>query len=65
MTNEIKKIMKLRKMTQVELAKKLGIKQDNLNHQFKRDNFRINDLQKIAEILNCEFKAFFVLKDDE
>ena len=57
--------MKLRGIKQKDLAEKLGISDVNFSQQLSRNNFRINDLQKIAEILNCEFKAFFVLKDDE
>lgn len=52
MTNEIKKILKLRNMTQVELAEKLGISAVNLSQRLSKDNY-------------CEFKAFFILHDED
>jgi hypothetical protein len=43
--------------------RRLGISTQNLYGRMKRDNFTDKDLQKIAEVLNCTFKAGFVLND--
>ncbi len=62
--DEIKQIMKMRGIKHKDLAEKLGISSENLSHQMKRDNFRIKDLEKIAVILNCDFKYFFIPKEN-
>lgn len=59
MTEQIKKVMQIKGIKQKDLAEKLGISSVNLSQQFKRDNFRIKDLIKIAEILECEFTYNF------
>jgi hypothetical protein len=46
-----------------KLARRMGILPQNFNRQMKRDNFAEKDLQRIAEVLNCDFEAGFVLKD--
>ncbi len=32
-------------------------------NKHKRDNFSTNELNEIAEVLNCEFEGFFVDKE--
>lgn len=59
MKNEIKRMMKIRNMNQSELAKKLGISKENFSQQLSRNNFRINDLIKIGNILECDFIAYY------
>ena len=56
-------LVKRGNISEAELARKLGISQQNLYGKMKRDNFTDNDLQRIAEVLNCTFKAGFVLND--
>ena len=64
MTEQIRNIMKIRGMKQKDLADALGISTVNLSQRLSKDNFRTNELEKIAEILNCELKCFFVIKDN-
>lgn len=64
MTEKIRIVMLKRKVTVTELASKLGYKsQSSLSDKFRRDNFAEHDLQKIAEALDCDFEAHFVLRD--
>lgn len=55
----ISEFIKLRlkeiKLTQSELANKLGISKQNMNNKLSRDNFSSMELSQIAEILNVEF----------
>ena len=48
-------------ISESELARRLGVSTQNLYGRMKRDNFTVKDLYWIAEILNCTFKAGFVL----
>jgi len=50
-------------MTQVKLAAKLGITPATLNDKLVRDNLSERDLVKIADALDCDFEACFVLRD--
>jgi transcriptional regulator with XRE-family HTH domain len=56
-------LVKRGNISEAELARRLGILPQNFNRQMKRDNFTEKDLQRIAEVLNCDFEAGFVLKD--
>ena len=35
----------------------------NLSNKLKRDNFSEKELNQIADILNCDFKGIFVMRD--
>ena len=63
MSKKIKMIMLERKVTQMQLAEKLGTSQSNLSNKLKRDNFSEKELNQIAEILNATFEGNFVLND--
>jgi hypothetical protein len=56
-------LVKRGNLSEAELARRLGILPQNFNVKMKRDNFTEKDLQRIAEVLNCDFEAGFVLKD--
>ena len=62
MTNKIKALCAMRGITQQELADKLNTPQSNLSKKYKKDDWRESDLQKIAEVLNANFKGCFKLK---
>lgn len=64
MTNRIKALCAMRDITQQELAEKLNTPQSNLSKKYKKDDWRESDLQEIAEILNADFKGYFVLKEN-
>ncbi|MCL2293662.1 MAG: helix-turn-helix transcriptional regulator [Spirochaetes bacterium] len=64
MTEKIRILLVKRgNISEAELARRLNISTTNLYNRLKRDNFTDRDLQKIAEVLNCTFKAGFVLND--
>lgn len=63
MTKKIKHLLVEREMTQAKLAEKLNITGATLSDKMKRDNFTENDLIEIADILNCDFKGIFVMRD--
>jgi transcriptional regulator with XRE-family HTH domain len=49
--------------SEAELARRLGMSTTNLYNRMKRDNFRDRDLQEIAAVLGCTFKAGFIFDD--
>lgn len=53
-SDTIKDLLKMKKITQVELAEKLGMSKQNINNKFKRNTFSPDELVKIADILNME-----------
>jgi DNA-binding Xre family transcriptional regulator len=62
MTEKIRILLiKRGNISEAELARCLGMSTTNLYNRMKRDNFTDRDLQKIAEVLDCTFKAGFVL----
>ena len=56
-------LVKRDNISEAELARRLGMSTTNLYNRLKRDNFTDQDLQRIAEVLDCTFKAGFVLND--
>ena len=50
-------------MSEAELARRMGETPQNFNRKMKRDNFTERDLRRIAEVLNCDYEAGFILKD--
>jgi len=64
MTEKIRILLVKRgNMSEADLARRLNISPQNLNNKMKRDNFTERDLNSIASVLNCSFKATFVLND--
>lgn len=57
---QILKLRKKKKISQAELAKKIGTKQSNIARiEAGQQNFSIDTLEKIAEALNCQLKVNF------
>ena len=56
-------LVKRGNISEAELARRLDMSTTNLYNRLKRDNFTEGDLRRIAEVLNCDFEAGFVLKD--
>lgn len=50
-------------ISQAELARKLGTTPANLNQKIKRETLKQDELEKIAEILGCVWRAEFIFKD--
>lgn len=61
------KILLIKKgdMSLTDLAKLLNTSIQNLSNKMKRDDFSEKELVKIAEVLNCEFKGSFIMKDSK
>ena len=57
---QILKLRKQKKLSQLELAKKVGTKQSNIARiESGQQNFSIDTLEKIAEALNCKVNISF------
>lgn len=56
----IKMICGFREMPVSKVAEKLNKKTSNFYQMLKRDNFRENELQQIADILNCDLEISFI-----
>lgn len=63
MSEKIKIVLLKRKMTVTALAELLGTTRSNLSNKLSRDNFDENELQEIAEALNCDLDMNFTLRD--
>ncbi len=60
MSDEIIKLLEDREMTQKQLAQKLGISEPTLSKKLTYDNWRENDLYKIAEACDCRYEGRFI-----
>jgi len=56
-------LIKRGNISEAELARRLNMCTTNLYNRLKRDNFTDKDLQRIARVMNCKYKAGFVLND--
>ena len=56
-------LVKRGNISEAELARRLNDSPQNFNAKMKRDNFTDKDLQRIAKVLDCTFKAGFTLND--
>ena len=57
----IKELLIKKKITQTELAKKLGTTRQNLNNKMSRNNFTTTELYQISQALNVEL----LIKDND
>ena len=55
-----KKMMIDKSVTQVSVAAKLGVKKQNFNNKLRFDNFRIEEIMKISDILGYDLKLQFI-----
>ena len=63
MGEKIKIILNRRNMTLSQLAEKLGQSRQNMSNKMSRDNFTEKELYLIAEALDCNFVASFIMND--
>ena len=56
-------LVKKGNISEAELARRLNKSPQSFNSSMKRDNFTENDLQEIAKVLDCEYKATFIIKE--
>lgn len=64
-TEQIKILCVRCKVSEAELARRLGTSPQNFNSKMKRESFTIEDLEKIAEVLGVEFKRNFILDNGD
>ena len=50
-------------MTEADLARRTGQTPQNMNNKYKRNTFKISELQKVAEAMDAELKITFVDKE--
>ena len=63
MSEKIRITLLKRKISITDLANTLGTSQSNISNKLKRDNFSEKELNQIADILNCDFKGTFIMRD--
>ena len=63
MGERITVLLKRRNMSVAELAERTGQSKQNLYGKMNRDNFREEDLHKIAAALNCTYFCGFRMED--
>ena len=62
-SEKVKVILKRRGMTMGDLAEKTGQTRQNLSNKMSRDNFPEKEIREIAAALDCDYEAFFVMRD--
>ena len=50
-------------MTEAELARRTGQTPQNMNNKYKRNTFKISELEKVAEALDAELRISFIDKE--
>jgi len=63
-TNNIKTVLKQRKITQAELAEKIGMTRNGLSLSLKNDDFKTSVLAKIAKALDVQVSYFFEVEPE-
>jgi len=56
----LKKLMIDKGIKHIEVAEKLGIEKQNFSNKLKVKNFRITDVEKIADIIGYDVKLTFI-----
>lgn len=49
-------------ISEAELARRTGQTPQNMNNKYKRNTFKVSELEKIAEALDAELKISFIDK---
>ena len=50
-------------ISEAELARRTGQTPQNMNNKYKRNTFKISELEKVAEALNCTLEIRFIDKE--
>lgn len=50
-------------MSEAELARRTGQTPQNLNNKYKRNSFKVSELERVAEALDAELKISFIAKE--
>jgi len=54
---KVKIIMGRRNMSYVDLAAKMGTTRQNVSNKMSKDNFSEDDMKRIADLLDCDYKG--------
>ena len=60
---KLKMVLAFSNVSQAELARRLGTTPSNLNQKVKRNTLTNEELEQIANALECTWRAEFVLND--
>lgn len=63
MEKKIKMVLLERNMKIKDLAEKLGYEGSYLYNKLSRNRFSEEDLEKIADALNCDYEGIFTMRD--
>lgn len=47
-------------ISEAELARRTGQTPQNMNNKYKRNTFKVSELEKVADALNADLKIVFV-----
>ncbi len=50
-------------MSEAELARRTGQTPQNINNKYKRNTFKVSELEKVAEALDADLRISFVDKE--
>ena len=50
-------------ISEAELARRTGQTPQNMNNKYKRNTFKVSELEKVAEALGAELKISFIDKE--
>lgn len=64
-SKKIKLLCAINDITVCDLSEKMGHTKQNLYQKLFRNRFKVSDLEKIAEILNCDVEVNFISKNGE
>lgn len=64
-SEKIRLLIRRRGLTVTALAGEIGMTRQNLTIKLKKDNFTIDELKKIAAILNCRYENSFIMLDTD
>ena len=64
-TNKLKMAMIATNINQVKLAEMTNQSQQNLSDKMSRDNFRLNEYERLVTAMGCELKIQIILPNGE
>ncbi len=50
-------------VSEAELARRTGQSPQNMNNKYKRNTFKVSELERVAEALDAELKISFIDKE--
>ena len=52
-------------ISEAELARRTGQTPQNMNNKYKRNTFKVSELEKVAEALGAELKISFIAREPD